>query len=64
MPCRGTGQVISNLGGSAKDVPCPWCDGGGVRLSDVDAQARWPPIEAAPEPDPGTALGEPSDTAA
>jgi len=41
MPCRGTGQVISNLGGTANKVPCPWCGGGGVRLAGVDAQASW-----------------------
>jgi DnaJ-class molecular chaperone len=41
MPCRGTGQVISNLGDAANMVKCPWCDGGGVRLSGVDAQAPW-----------------------
>jgi len=41
MACRGTGQVISSLGGTASSVSCPWCGGGGVRLSEVDAQARW-----------------------
>jgi DnaJ-class molecular chaperone len=41
MPCRGTGQVISNLGGAASTVKCPWCGGGGVRLTGVDAQAPW-----------------------
>jgi DnaJ-class molecular chaperone len=39
MPCHGTGKVISKLGGQAKQVPCPWCQGGGVRLTGVDAQA-------------------------
>jgi len=41
MPCRGSGQVISNLGGTASTVPCPWCGGGGIRLANVDAQAKW-----------------------
>jgi len=41
MACRGSGQVISNLGGTPSTLTCPWCDGGGVRLPDVDAQARW-----------------------
>jgi len=41
MPCRGTGRVISNLGGEQNTVPCPWCEGGGVRLAHIDAQARW-----------------------
>jgi hypothetical protein len=40
MPCRGTGRVISNLGGSQSTLPCPWCRGGGVRLSGIDAQAE------------------------
>ncbi len=41
MPCRGTGELISNLGGTPSKVACPWCDGGGVRIAGVDAQARW-----------------------
>jgi hypothetical protein len=41
MPCRGSGQVISNLGGTPSKVTCPWCGGGGVRVSGIDAQARW-----------------------
>jgi hypothetical protein len=47
MACRGSGQVISNLGGSPSMLTCPWCEGGGVRPTDVDAQARWPPADAA-----------------
>jgi DnaJ-class molecular chaperone len=38
-PCRGTGTVISNLGGSPSEVPCPWCDGSGLLLVGHDAQA-------------------------
>jgi hypothetical protein len=41
MPCRGSGQVISNLGGTASEVTCPWCAGTGVRVPGTDAQARW-----------------------
>jgi DnaJ-class molecular chaperone len=41
MPCRGTGKVISNLGGSPQEVTCPWCEGSGTRVSGVDAQAAW-----------------------
>jgi DnaJ-class molecular chaperone len=41
MPCRGTGEVVSRLGGEAREVPCPWCRGGGVRLVSVDAQEAW-----------------------
>jgi DnaJ-class molecular chaperone len=37
--CRGTGEVISNLGGSASQVPCPWCEGTGVPIAEHDAQA-------------------------
>jgi DnaJ-class molecular chaperone len=39
--CRGTGQVISNLGGSTSSVKCPWCEGSGVFIAEHDAQARW-----------------------
>jgi len=46
MACRGSGQVISNLGGVTSSVSCPWCAGGGVRLAEVDAQARWPKEQA------------------
>ena len=38
-PCRGTGKVISGLGGTSQEVVCPWCEGGGVQLSGHDAQA-------------------------
>lgn len=38
-PCRGTGLVISNLGGEPSTVTCPWCDGGGVQLPGHDAQS-------------------------
>jgi DnaJ-class molecular chaperone len=38
-PCRGTGRVISNLGGSPSEVTCPWCEGTGVRIPGHDAQA-------------------------
>jgi DnaJ-class molecular chaperone len=38
-PCRGTGQVISNLGGKPSTVTCPWCEGSGMQLPGHDAQA-------------------------
>ncbi len=41
LPCRGTGTVISYLGGGPTSVPCPWCEGTGVRHPGLDAQARW-----------------------
>jgi DnaJ-class molecular chaperone len=57
MACRGTGRVISNLGGTANSVSCPWCDGRGVRIPEIDAQARWlaedaeaKPADDSPEP--------------
>jgi DnaJ-class molecular chaperone len=37
-PCRGTGTVISNHGGSPKDVTCPWCGGTGRRRPGINAQ--------------------------
>jgi len=62
MACRGSGNVISNLGGSASTVTCPWCEGDGVRLPDVDAQARWPREEPPAEPD-GAAAAQPDAAA-
>jgi hypothetical protein len=41
MACRGTGRVISQLGGSPSPVSCPWCEGSGLRLAEIDAQAHW-----------------------
>jgi hypothetical protein len=38
MPCHGSGKVISNLGGEPSEVTCPWCRGGGERLTGLDAQ--------------------------
>jgi len=37
--CRGTGMLISNLGGSPSQVPCAWCEGTGTFLPEHDAQA-------------------------
>jgi hypothetical protein len=41
MACRGSGKVISHLGGTVNTVTCPWCHGGGVRVPGLDAQASW-----------------------
>ncbi len=38
MPCHGSGKVVSSLGGEASEVTCPWCRGGGERLTGLDAQ--------------------------
>jgi len=38
-PCRGTGQLISSIGGEQGRVPCPWCEGGGAQVPGHDAQA-------------------------
>jgi hypothetical protein len=38
-PCRGTGTVISNLGGTPHSLTCPWCGGSGRFESGRDAQA-------------------------
>jgi hypothetical protein len=40
MACRGSGQVISNLGGTPSTLACPWCGGAGTRVPGIDAQAR------------------------
>ena len=50
MACRGSGKVISNLGGTPKKVTCPWCEGGGVRIAGIDAQAHWSGDPATDEP--------------
>jgi DnaJ-class molecular chaperone len=38
-PCRATGKVVSNLGGTPHEVTCPWCEGTGVLIPEHDAQA-------------------------
>jgi DnaJ-class molecular chaperone len=51
--CRGTGTLISNLGGSPSTVACAWCEGTGTFLPDHDAQAaRREAAAAAPATDP------------
>jgi DnaJ-class molecular chaperone len=37
-PCRGTGKLISGLGGTPHEVVCPWCRGTGERIPGIDAQ--------------------------
>lgn len=37
--CRGTGRVISGLGGTPNPVDCPWCEGTGRFDPEHDAQA-------------------------
>jgi DnaJ-class molecular chaperone len=37
--CRGTGEVISGLGGTPHRVRCPWCEGSGRFIPEHDAQA-------------------------
>jgi DnaJ-class molecular chaperone len=51
QPCRGTGKVISNLGGSPSTIDCPWCEGTGVFIPEHDAQAHWRSEGAADAPD-------------
>jgi DnaJ-class molecular chaperone len=46
VPCHGSGKVISNLGDHTRKVVCPWCRGGGQRLTGVDAQ-EWQQEQAA-----------------
>ncbi|MGH2877122.1 MAG: hypothetical protein ACRDNJ_13565 [Solirubrobacteraceae bacterium] len=47
-PCRGTGKLISGLGGTPHEVSCPWCRGSGRRIAGIDAQQE--PAETAPAP--------------
>ena len=50
-PCRGTGRIVSRLGGSAQTITCPWCEGSGHVIPGHDAQAAkrsdQPPDDAA-----------------
>lgn len=55
-PCRGTGSVLSSLGGKPSAVECPWCEGAGEFLAEHDAQAKQRAArgeEPAQAPDPG-----------
>jgi len=47
-PCRGTGTVISNLGGTPRTVTCPWCGGSGEFPGpEADAQETGARLRAA-----------------
>jgi DnaJ-class molecular chaperone len=48
--CRGTGRLISGLGGEPHEVVCPWCRGTGERIPGIDAQQA--PAETTPPPGP------------
>jgi hypothetical protein len=62
MACRGTGRVISNLGGTPSTVECPWCAGSGLRPAEIDAQAHWgPPASPAEPAEQQEADSEPAD---
>jgi DnaJ-class molecular chaperone len=37
-PCRGTGRVISGLGGTPREIVCPWCEGTGEFRPESNAQ--------------------------
>ncbi len=64
MPCRGSGKVISKLGGVTSDVTCPWCEGSGVRVAGIDAQARWNAREGEGARDQGSGAEIGADSAA
>jgi hypothetical protein len=73
MACRGTGRLVSQLGGTESAVTCPWCEGSGLRPAEIDAQAHWGDRGAAgsagegsegqPAPAGGEAPGEGSEPA-
>lgn len=46
LACRGTGKLISGLGGTPHEVTCPWCGGSGNRIPGINAQEH--PAETAP----------------
>jgi hypothetical protein len=37
-PCRGSGRLISTLGGERHQVVCPWCRGTGETIPGINAQ--------------------------
>jgi hypothetical protein len=41
-PCRGTGKLVSGLGGTPHEVTCPWCGGTGEFRAGRDAQQEGP----------------------
>ncbi len=41
-PCRGTGKLVSSLGGEPHEVRCPWCGGSGRFQAGHDAQEAGP----------------------
>ena len=53
LACRGTGTLISGLGGEPHQVTCPWCQGTGRRIPGIDAQAH--PAEGGAAAEPGAA---------
>jgi hypothetical protein len=61
--CRGTGKVLSSLGGTPHEVVCPWCEGSGHRIPGIDAQEHPAEgvdlaAETAAEPDGGAPPAE------
>ena len=53
-PCRGTGKLLSSLGGQSHEVTCPWCGGSGRFTPGEDAQehpAEGPEPPRPPDPD-------------
>jgi DnaJ-class molecular chaperone len=46
-PCRGSGTVISGLGGEPRTITCPWCGGSGERDPARDAQEAGQAMRAA-----------------
>lgn len=59
-PCRGTGKVISNLGGDPREVTCPWCEGSGQFKAQHDAQEQAPIDARAAGHSPRTEPAEPA----
>jgi hypothetical protein len=48
-PCRGTGKLVSGLGGNPHEVTCPWCGGSGEFQPGRDAQQAGPADTASAE---------------
>ena len=61
--CRGTGKVLSGLGGTPHEVVCPWCEGSGHRIPGIDAQEHPAEGEPASEATPGADSASPASQA-
>jgi hypothetical protein len=58
-PCRGTGRLISTLGGVSHQVVCPWCHGTGKTIPGINAQDAPAEDGVSGQPAEGASTAEP-----